>query len=84
MIHGELPTNEERRRFGRLLTQHAPLHEGMNRFLQSFPRASHPMAVLSSSLNSLGAYYSHLATNNHQHDLEHLYQARHLRTALGK
>ncbi len=75
VIHGDLPTNEERRRFGRLLTQHAPLHEGMNRFLQSFPRASHPMAVLSSSLNSLGAYYSHLATNNHQHDLEHFEEA---------
>ena len=75
VIHGELPTPDERRRFGRLLTQHAPLHEGMNRFLQSFPRASHPMAVISSALNSLGAYYPHLATNNHQHDLEHFDEA---------
>jgi citrate synthase len=75
VIHGELPTYEQRMRFGRLLTHHAPLHEGMNRFLQSFPRASHPMAVLSSSLNSLGAYYPHLATNNHQHDLEHFDEA---------
>ncbi|PTY07766.1 citrate (Si)-synthase [Opitutaceae bacterium EW11] len=75
VIHGELPTPQERIRFGRLLTQHAPLHEGMNRFLQNFPRSSHPMAVLSSALNSLGAYYPHLATNNHQHDLEHFDEA---------
>ena len=33
------------------------------------------MAVLSAAVNSLGAYYPHLATNNHQHDLEHFDEA---------
>jgi len=69
VIYGELPTFEQRANFSRLLTKHAPLHEGMTRFLSSFPRESHPMAVLSAGVNSLGAYYPHLATNNHQHDL---------------
>lgn len=69
VINGELPTAEQRSKFSRLLTQNASLHEGMIRFLQSFPRDSHPMAVLSSAVNSLAAYYPHLATNNHQHDL---------------
>lgn len=75
VIYGELPTSEQRAKFSRLLTKHAPLHEGMTRFLSSFPRESHPMAVLSAAVNSLGAYYPHLATNNHIHDLEHFDEA---------
>jgi citrate synthase len=75
VVHGELPTSEQRSRFSQLLSKHAPLHEGMTRFLTSFPRESHPMAVLSSALNSLGAYYPHLATNNHQRDLEYFEDA---------
>ena len=75
VIYGELPTPQQRASFSRLLTQHAPLHEGMTRFISSFPRDSHPMAVLSAGVNSLGAYYPHLATNNHQHDLEHFDEA---------
>jgi citrate synthase len=75
VINGELPTAGQRRDFSRLLTQHAPLREGMLRFLQSFPRDSHPMAVLSATFNALGAYYPHLASNNHQRDLEHFDEA---------
>jgi citrate synthase len=75
VINGELPTAAQRGKFSRLLTLHAPLHEGMTRFISSFPRDSHPMAILSAAVNSLGAYYPHLATNNHQHDLEHFDEA---------
>ena len=75
VINGELPTAEQRGKFSRLLTKHAPLHEGMTRFISSFPRDSHPMAILSAAVNSLGAYYPHLATNNHQQDLEHFDEA---------
>jgi citrate synthase len=75
VIDGELPTPQQRGNFSRLLTKHAPLHEGMTRFISSFPRDSHPMAILSAAVNSLGAYYPHLATNNHQHDLEHFDEA---------
>ncbi|HEY0947690.1 MAG TPA: citrate synthase [Opitutaceae bacterium] len=75
VIHGELPAAERRSQFSRMLTQHAPLREGMLRFIQSFPRDSHPMAVLSATLNALGAYYPHLASNNHQRDLEHFDEA---------
>jgi citrate synthase len=75
VMHGELPTQPQRAKFSRALTQHAPLHEGMIHFLEGFPPASHPMAILSSTVNSLGAYYPYLATNNHQHDLEHFDEA---------
>ena len=75
VTQGELPNSDQRSHFSRLLTKHAPLREGMVRFIQSFPRDAHPMAVLSASINALGAYYPHLASNNHQRDLEHFDEA---------
>jgi citrate synthase len=75
VMNGELPTPEQRKTFSGLLTQNAPLREGMRRFIQTFPRDSHPMAMLSASLNALGAYYPYLASNNHQRDLEHFDEA---------
>ncbi len=75
VLNGELPTPEERASFSSLLTKNAPLREGLIRFIQSFPRDAHPMAVLSATLNALGAYYPHLASNNHQNDLEHFEEA---------
>ncbi len=75
VMNGELPTPDERTAFSQLLTANAPLREGLVRFIQSFPRDAHPMAVLSATLNALGAYYPHLASNNHQNDLEHFEEA---------
>jgi citrate synthase len=75
VIYGELPTSEQRDRFSAALTEQAPLRAGMERFIQNFPRDAHPMAVLSSSLNALGAYYPHIASNNHKRDLEHFDEA---------
>jgi len=75
VIHGELPTPEQRTHFSSLLTQHAPLHQGMTRLFQGFPPSAHPMAVLSALMNALGCYSPHLATNNHQRDLEHFEEA---------
>jgi citrate synthase len=75
VMNGELPTPEQRASFSQLLTANAPLREGLVRFIQSFPRDAHPMAVLSATLNALGAYYPHLASNNHQNDLEHFDEA---------
>lgn len=75
VIHGELPTPDQRARFSRLLTTHAPLHEHMSRALSGWPRNSHPMSVLSSGVNGLGIYYPDLATNNHENDLVHFEEA---------
>jgi citrate synthase len=75
VMNGELPTPAQRSAFSQLLTANAPLREGLVRFIQSFPRDAHPMAVLSATLNALGAYYPHLASNNHQNDLEHFDEA---------
>ncbi len=75
VIYGELPGTAQRARFSAALTEQAALRAGMERFIQNFPRDAHPMAVLSSSLNALGAYYPHIASNNHKRDLEHFDEA---------
>ncbi len=56
LIWGELPTEEERDRFGALLTQNAALPEPMRRHFSSFPSTAHPMAILSAMINALQAY----------------------------
>ncbi len=56
LIWGELPTKDERDRFGSLLTENAALPEPMRRHFSSFPPAAHPMAVLSAMINTLQAY----------------------------
>ena len=69
IINGELPNAIQRRHFGDLLREHAPVHADMSHLFEGFPMGSHPMAILSALLNSLGCYYPHLATNNPREDL---------------
>ncbi len=70
IINGELPTAAQRKRFSQLLTENAPIHSSMEHLFEGFPTGAPPMAILSAMLNSLGCYYPHLATNDHQRDLE--------------
>jgi citrate synthase len=60
MINGKLPTNEEIKRFSILLNDHSMVHEDMRTFFESFPRASHPMGILSSMVNALKSFYPYL------------------------
>jgi citrate synthase len=71
IIHGELPTLAQRKKFSALLTENAALHSGLEHHFEGFPADAHPMAILSAMLNALGCYYPHLATNDHQRDLAH-------------
>jgi citrate synthase len=70
IMNGELPTPAQRKRFSQLLTENAPIHSSTEHLYEGFPWDAHPMAILSAMLNSLGCYYPHLATNDHQRDLE--------------
>ncbi len=56
LIWGDLPTEEERRRFGKLLGDNAALPEEMRRHFSAFPVHAHPMAILSAMINALQAY----------------------------
>ena len=57
LIYGTLPNAEELRKFEDRLTYHTLLHEDMKKFFEGFPTSAHPMAMLSSMVASLSAYY---------------------------
>ena len=56
LIYGELPTAEHLGRFKELLTRHELIHEGMRHSFQGYPPTGHPMAILSSMINTLSCY----------------------------
>jgi len=62
LIHGRLPTATELREFSVLLNDHSLVHEDMKAFYQNFPRASHPMGILSAMVNALRSFYPELQT----------------------
>jgi citrate synthase len=57
MIYGKLPNNQEFADFQNKLTRHTLLHEDMKKFFEGYPKGAHPMAVLSSMVTSLSAFY---------------------------
>lgn len=75
IIYGELPTRKQRSDFSQKVLRNASLHEGMMHFFDGFPFTAHPMAILSSLLNSIGCYYPYMVTNQREQDLEHFNDA---------
>jgi citrate synthase len=71
IIYGELPTTEQLNAFRAKVAGAAQLHEDFRHHFEGFPSKAHPMAVLSSMLNSLGCYYPEMSSNNREQDLEH-------------
>jgi citrate synthase len=57
LIYGELPTPEHLLHFRRRLTEHEMLHEGMRNSFAGYPTNGHPMAILSSMINTMSCYY---------------------------
>ena len=57
LIYGELPTPTQLQAFSELLTYHSMLHEDMRHLFDGFPSNAHPMAILSSMVSALSAYY---------------------------
>lgn len=71
VIYGELPGKERLHAFTEAVRTKAAVHASMNHHFEGFPIGAHPMAVLSSMLNSLGAYYPQMTTNDRELDLAH-------------
>jgi citrate synthase len=69
LIHGELPTKTQRDIFSKNLTRHSLIHEDMHHFFAGYPPTSHPMAVLSSMVTSMSAYYPDSLDRNSAIDL---------------
>ncbi|MBW1957882.1 MAG: citrate synthase [Deltaproteobacteria bacterium] len=62
LIIGRLPTRDELNRTSVLFNDHSLVHEDMQIFYQNFPRASHPMGILSGMVNALRSFYPELST----------------------
>ncbi|TBR16809.1 citrate synthase [bacterium] len=57
LIFGRLPKKAEYDKFADLVTRHTLIHEDMKRIYDGFPRDAHPMAILSSAVNTLSTFY---------------------------
>ena len=57
LIYGELPSAAGLQEFSDSLTNHSLIHEDMKNLFDGYPASAHPMAVLSSMIASLAAYY---------------------------
>ncbi len=66
LINGRLPTGRELRTFSIMLNDHSLVHEDMKTFYQNFPRAGHPMGILSAMVNALRSFYPELETGEEE------------------
>ncbi len=57
LIYGALPTKSQLLNFENEIAQHALLHEDMKEMFEAFPKGAHPMAMLTSMMASLSAFY---------------------------
>ena len=71
VIYGSLPQKSCLSDFRKQVRESASIHTGMHSHFDGFPTSAHPMAILSSMLNSLGAYYPEMSSNNREQDLAH-------------
>ena len=69
LINGRLPTETELRKFSIMLNDNSLVHEDMKTFFQNFPRASHPMGILSAMVNALRSFYPELQTGEEEINL---------------
>ncbi len=60
LIYGQLPTETELLSFREKIKYHSLIHEDMKNFFNTYPGQAHPMAILSSMVCSLSAYYPEL------------------------
>ena len=71
IVYGELPSEVALKAFERNILSNATLDGKIYPIFEGFHQDSHPMAMLSSIINSLCTYHSEYATNNRKVDLEH-------------
>lgn len=62
LINGRLPTRDELTQFSVNLNDNSLVHTDLKVFFQNFPRASHPMGILSAMVNALKSFYPSLDT----------------------
>jgi citrate synthase len=63
LIYGYLPKKVELENFEYELRHHSLIHEDMKKFFEGYPPTAHPMAILSSMVSSLSAFYPETGPN---------------------
>src|SRR5258708_5671979 len=64
ILHGELPTAEQKAKFSYSITHPTMVHEQMAQFWRGFRRDSHPMAMMCGVVGAMAAFY-HDSTDIH-------------------
>jgi len=75
VIYGELPATPALLRFRKLILGNSSIHQSMLGHFSGFPTNSHPMAMLSAMVNSLGCFYPQMASNDRDAELGHFEEA---------
>ncbi|MGV9009577.1 citrate synthase [Brevundimonas sp.] len=57
LLHGELPTAAEYKKFEDSITMHTMLHAQFDRFFEGFRRDAHPMSIMVGTVGALSAFY---------------------------
>ncbi len=70
LIYGQLPTRDRLDHFRELLTEHEMIHEGMRNSFLGYPPSGHPMAILSSMINTLSCYNTEVMTMEDESNFE--------------
>lgn len=72
LIYGHLPNKTELADFSHRLRYHSLIHEDMLHFYDGYPSTAHPMAILSSMVCSLSAYYPDSLDPKNDEQVDHL------------
>ncbi|MAT69642.1 MAG: citrate (Si)-synthase [Planctomycetaceae bacterium] len=70
LIFGELPSADQFAHFRSLLSEHEMIHEAMRHSFLGFPATGHPMAILSSMINTLSCYNTDVLEMDDEKDVE--------------
>lgn len=57
LLHGDLPSADQKKEFQHVISHHTMVHEQMRQFFQGFRRDSHPMAIMVGVVGALSAFY---------------------------
>ena len=57
LLHGELPSQEDKSKFQNVITNHTMLNEQLVYFYRGFRRDAHPMAIMVGVVGALSAFY---------------------------
>ena len=57
LLHGELPSHEDKVKFENVITNHSMVHEQLVNLYRGFRRDAHPMAIMVGVIGALSAFY---------------------------